>query len=52
MAEQSQWEGAPALVTILARIAELYTRAVRVELARQKRDNTHLMSMFERDTPK
>lgn len=46
MAEQPQWDGTPAIGVILAKITELYARAVRVELERQKRDNERLVAMF------
>ena len=52
MAEQSPWANAPALGAILTKMVELYTRAVRVDIERQKQANARLVTLLNTDEAK
>jgi hypothetical protein len=45
MAQDPTWNGQPAVGTILARMVELYTRALRVDLERRRQNTERLAKM-------
>jgi hypothetical protein len=48
MSEMPKWDGGPAIGLILVRLAELYTRALRVDVERKARGLSNMVGLLGR----